>query len=52
MEFVKPEMERILFDSEDVIVTSGGTCTTNCPNDGSTYCDTDNADVPYTGILN
>ncbi len=23
MEFVKPEMERILFDSEDVIVTSG-----------------------------
>lgn len=31
MKFVKPEMERILFDPEDIIVTSG--CKPVCPSD-------------------
>lgn len=30
MEFIKPQMERILFDAEDIIVTSGTGCKTDC----------------------
>ena len=35
--FEKPEMEKVMFEAEDVIVTSGD-CSENCPNDGSGYC--------------
>jgi hypothetical protein len=39
MKFEKPEMEKIVFDAEDIIMTSGGGCTAftcdsveTCPN--------------------
>ncbi len=42
--FEKPEMEKVMFEAEDVIVTSGGsgpTCLTNCRGVGSKRCDID-----------
>jgi predicted oxidoreductase len=36
MKFEKPEMEKVMFEAEDVIVTSGG-CTGNC----NVICDND-----------
>ncbi len=39
MEFIKPQMERILFDAEDIIVTS------SCNSDGSEYCEEHLGDV-------
>lgn len=40
--FEKPEMEKVMFEAEDVIVTSGS-CSGNCPTDGSVYCSSDKA---------
>lgn len=40
--FEKPEMEKVMFEAEDVIVTSGGpTCSGNCSDVGSRACDDD-----------
>lgn len=50
MEFIKPQMERILFDAEDIIVTS---CKTDCTTDGTGMCSSEYGDVGCTGdILN
>ncbi len=38
MKFVKPEMERILFDPEDVIATSGESCSGECKGYCSSQC--------------
>ncbi len=38
--FKKPEMDVVTFNAEDIIVTSGS-CSGNCPNDGSSYCGED-----------
>ena len=35
--FEKPEMEKVMFEAEDVIVTSGG-CTSDCKIVCNTYC--------------
>ena len=40
MKFEKPEMEKVMFEAEDVIVTSGG-CTWDCAN----VCEVDCRDV-------
>lgn len=55
MEFIKPQMERILFDAEDIIVTSTCTdkCSTDCTTDGTQACNIEYGDVGCTGdILN
>ncbi len=40
--FEKPEMEKVMFEAEDVIVTSGGSsCPANCPDDGTSHCSKD-----------
>ena len=42
--FEKPEMEKVMFEAEDVIVTSGGsgpTCPNNCNEVGSVACGPD-----------
>lgn len=37
--FEKPEMEKVMFEAEDVIVTSGGpSCPPNCLDVGSQGC--------------
>lgn len=40
MKFEKPEMEKVMFEAEDVIVTSGG-CTWDCAH----VCEVDCRDV-------
>ena len=37
MKFEKPEMEKVMFEAEDVIVTSGG-CTGDCQHICSNDC--------------
>ena len=48
MKFEKPEMEKIVFDAEDIIMTSGGcssveTCPNNCNDCKFQMCSGDDA---------